>query len=321
MGREIYDIINDMAEVLNASQMKKLQEVLVKRLSENTVSDYLQTTNMEFLDMFLTAKHLKGCSDKTIRYYRCNIEKMLDTISVPKITTEMLRKYLVEYQSINNCGKVTIDNIHRSLSTFFSWLEEEDYIIKKPMKRIYKVKTAVIVKDTISDEKVEILRDNCNNLRDKAMIDFLLSTGIRVGELVRLNIDDIDFSERECVVYGKGDKERKAYFDAKTKIHLINYIDLRTDNNGALFVSLNKPHSRLTESGVELRLREMGKKLGVEKVYPHKFRRTMATRVIEKGMPIEQVQKILGREHIDTTLRYAMVSQNNVKLSHRKYIS
>lgn len=299
MGREIYDIINDMAEVLNASQMQKLQEVLVKRLSENTVSDYLQTTNMDFLDMFLTAKHLEGCSDKTIRYYRCNIEKMLDTINIPviKITTEMLRKYLVEYQTIDNCGKVTIDNIRRSLSTFFSWLEEEDYIIKSPMKRIHKVKTAVIVKDTIPDEKIEILRDNCNNLRDRAMIDFLLSTGIRVGELVRLNID------------------------AKTKIHLLNYIESRTDNNIALFVSLNKPHSRLTESGVELRLREMGKKLGVEKVHPHKFRRTMATRAIEKGMPIEQVQKILGHEQIDTTLRYAMVNQNNVKLSHRKYIS
>ena len=318
MGREIYDIINDMAEVLNASQMQKLQEVLAKRISENTVSDYLQTTNMDFLDMFLTAKRLEGCSDKTIRYYRCNIEKMLDTINIPviKITTEMLRKYLVEYQTINNCGKVTIDNIRRSLSTFFSWLEEEDYIIRSPMKRI-----PVIVKDTIPDEKIEILRDNCNNLRDRAMIDFLLSTGIRVGELVRLNIDDIDFSERECVVYGKGDKDRKAYFDAKTKIHLLNYIESRTDNNIALFVSLNKPHSRLTESGVELRLREMGKKLGVEKVHPHKFRRTIATRAIEKGMPIEQVQKILGHEQIDTTLRYAMVNQNNVKLSHRKYIS
>ena len=282
MGKEIYNIINDMAEVLNASQMQKLQEVLVNRLSENSTLDYLQTGNEEFIDMFLTAKHLEGCSDKTIRYYRCNIEKMLETIDIPvvKITTEMLRKYLVEYQSINNCGKVTIP-----------------------------------------DEKVEILRDNCNNVRDRAMIDFLLSTGIRVGELVRLNIDDIDFSERECVVYGKGDKERKAYFDAKTKIHLMNYIESRTDNNSALFVSLNQPHSRLTESGVELRLREMGKKSGVEKVHPHKFRRTMATRAIEKGMPIEQVQKILGHEQIDTTLRYAMVNQNNVKLSHRKYIS
>ena len=298
MGKEIYNIINDMAEVLNASQMQKLQEVLINRLSENNTVDYLQTDNEEFLDMFLTAKHLEGCSDKTIRYYRCNIEKMLETINIPviKITTEMLRKYLVEYQAINNCGKVTIDNIRRSLSTFFSWLEEEDYIIKSPMKGIHKVKSAIIVKDTISDEKVEILRDNCNNLRDRAMIDFLLSTGIRVGELVRLNIDDIDFSERECVVYGKGDKERKAYFDAKTKIHLINYIESRTDNNSALFVSLNKPHNRLTESGVELRLREMGKKLGVEKVHPHKFRRTMATRAIGiiKGEKTDYVESIVN---------------------------
>ena len=323
MGKEIYNIIHDMAEVLNASQMQKLQEVLVNRLSENRAPDYLRTSNKEFLDMFLTAKHLEGCSDKTIRYYRCNIQRMLETVDVPviKISTEMLRKYLVEYQSINNCGKVTIDNVRRSLSTFFSWLEEEDYIIKSPMKRIHKVKTAVVVKETLPDEKVEILRDNCGNLRDRAMIDFLLSTGIRVGELVRLNIEDIDFSERECVVYGKGDKERKAYFDAKAKLHLMNYIESRTDNNKALFVSLNRPHDRLTESGVELRLREMGKKLGVEKVHPHKFRRTMATRAIEKGMPIEQVQKILGHEQIDTTLRYAMVNQNNVKLSHRKYIS
>lgn len=323
MGKEIYNIINDMAEVLNASQMQKLQEVLVNRLSENRAPDYLRTSNKEFLDMFLTAKHLEGCSDKTIRYYRCNIQRMLETVDVPviKISTEMLRKYLVEYQSINNCGKVTIDNVRRSLSTFFSWLEEEDYIIKSPMKRIHKVKTAVVVKETLPDEKVEILRDNCGNLRDRAMIDFLLSTGIRVGELVRLNIEDIDFSERECVVYGKGDKERKAYFDAKAKLHLMNYIESRTDNNKALFVSLNRPHDRLTESGVELRLREMGKKLGVEKVHPHKFRRTMATKAIEKGMPIEQVQKILGHEQIDTTLRYAMVNQNNVKLSHRKYIS
>ena len=297
--------------------------MLVNRLSENRAPDYLQTRNEEFLDMFLTSKHLEGCSDKTIRYYRCNIQRMLETVDVPviKISTEMLRKYLLEYQSINNCGKVTIDNVRRSLSTFFSWLEEEDYIIKSPMKRIHKVKTAVAVKETLPDEKVEILRDNCGNLRDRAMIDFLLSTGIRVGELVRLNIEDIDFSERECVVYGKGDKERKAYFDAKTKLHLMNYIESRTDNNKALFVSLNRPHDRLTESSVELRLREMGKKLGVEKVHPHKFRRTMATRAIEKGMPIEQVQKILGHEQIDTTLRYAMVNQNNVKLSHRKYIS
>lgn len=309
-GKEIFNIVNDMSEVLSAPQLQKLQEVLVKRLAENQEEDYTLTSNEDFLNMFLTAKHLEGCSDKTLHCYRRNIGKMLIIVNVP-----------VEYQQINDCGKVTIDNVRRSLSAFFSWLEEEDYIMKSPMKRIHKVKTAKVVKETIPDEKVEVLRDNCKTLRDRAMIDFLLSTGIRVGELVRLNIGDIDFSERECIVYGKGDKERSVYFDAKTKVHLLNYIESRKDNNKALFVALNRPHNILTESGVELRLREMGQKVGAEKIHPHRFRRTMATRAIEKGMPIEQVQKILGHEQIDTTLRYAMVEQNNVKLSHRKYIS
>ena len=322
MEEKIVIVLNEMSEYLSITQMKKLQEVIIKTFADNEVSK-VEISNEEFLEMFLDAKRIEGCSERTIIYYQATVKHLLSQITteVRKITTEEIREYLSNYQKRNNCSNVTIDNVRRNISSFFSWLEEEDYILKSPMKRIHKVKTAVIVKDTIPDEKIEILRDNCNNLRDRAMIDFLLSTGIRVGELVRLNIDDIDFSERECVVYGKGDKERKAYFDAKTKIHLLNYIESRIDNNIALFVSLNKPHSRLTESGVELRLREMGKKLGVEKVHPHKFRRTMATRAIEKGMPIEQVQKILGHEQIDTTLRYAMVNQNNVKLSHRKYIS
>lgn len=323
MGKEIFNIVNDMAEVLNASQLQRLQEVLVKRLAENQTGDSTQTSNEEYLTMFLTAKQLEGCSKKTIQCYRRNIKKMLAIINIPvvRITTESLRNYLVEYQLINNCEKVTIDNVRRSLSSFFTWLEEEDYIIKSPMKRIHKVKTAKIVKDTISDEKMEVLRDNCKNLRDRAIIDFLLTTGIRVGELVRLNIEDIDFSERECIVYGKGDKERRVYFDAKTKVHLQNYIESRKDNNNALFVTLKRPYTRLTENGVGTRLREMGLKNDVERVHAHKFRRTMATKAIEKGMPIEQVQKILGHEQIDTTLRYAMVDQNNVKLSHRKFIS
>lgn len=324
MGKEIFNIVNDMSEVLNASQLQKLQEVLVNRLAENQSTDnQKQSSNEEYLDMFLTAKHLEGCSDKTLRFYRGNIRKMLITVDTPvvKITTEMLRKYLVNYQTTNNSGKVTIENIRRSLSSFFAWLEEEDYIIKSPMNRIHKIKTTLMVKEALPDEKVEVLRDNCTNLCDRATIDFLLSTGIRVGELVRLNIDDIDFSERECIVYGTDDKERRAYFDAKTKVHLMNYIQSRTDDNEALFVSLNRPHKRLTESGVEIRLRELGKRLGVEKVHPHRFRRTMATRAIEKGMPIEQGQRLLGHEQIDTTLRYALVNHNNVKLSHRKYIS
>ena len=232
-----------------------------------------------------------------------------------------MRTYLVEYQKINNCSKVTVDNVRRNISSFFSWLEEEDYILKSPMRRIHKIKTKTVVKETISDEAIEKIRDHCSEIRDLAMIDLLYSTGMRVGELVNLNICDIDLEQRECIVYGKGDKERKVYFDAKSKIHLQNYFASRTDNNPALFVTLDAPHERLKISGVEIRLRALGRMLGLEKIHPHKFRRTMATRAIDKGMPIEQVQKILGHSQIDTTMRYAIVNQNNVKISHQKYIA
>lgn len=322
MEEKIVLVLNEMSEYLTVEQMKKLQEVIVKTFAENEAPK-TEISNDEFLKMFLDAKRIEGCSDRTIKYYRVTIEHLLKNVISPirKITTEMMRAYLVDYQKINNCGKTTVDNIRRNISSFFSWLEEEDYILKSPMRRIHKIKTQKTVKNIISDEEIEKLRDNCKNIRDTAMIDLLYSTGIRVGELVKLNIEDIDFSERECVVFGKGDKERRVYFDAKSKIHLKNYIESRKDNNPALFVTLNAPYDRLKISGVEIRIREFGRMLNLEKVHPHKFRRTMATRAIDKGMPIEQVQKILGHSQIDTTMQYAIVNQNNVKASHRKYIA
>ena len=322
MEEKFVEIINEMAEVLNAAQLKKLQEVLLKHLADNSL-EQKDISNYEYLKMFLEAKQIEGCSERTIKYYRVTIEHLLKNVQNPirKITTEMMREYLVDYQKINNCGKTTVDNIRRNISSFFSWLEEEDYILKSTMRRIHKIKTKKAVKNIITDEEIEKLRDNCRNLRDTAMIDLLYSTGIRVGELVKLNIEDINFSERECVVFGKGDKERKVYFDAKSKIHLKNYIESRTDNNPALFVTLNAPYDRLKISGVEIRIRELGRLLNLEKIHPHKFRRTMATRAIDKGMPIEQVQKILGHSQIDTTMQYAIVNQNNVKASHRRYIA
>lgn len=322
MEEKIVLVLNEMSEYLTVEQMKKLQEVIVKTFAENEAPK-TEISNDEFLKMFLDAKRIEGCSDRTIKYYRVTIEHLLKNVVSPirKITTEMMRAYLVDYQKINNCGKTTVDNIRRNISSFFSWLEEEDYILKSPMRRIHKIKTQKTVKNIISDEEIEKLRDNCKNIRDTAMIDLLYSTGIMVGELVKLNIEDIDFSERECVVFGKGDKERRVYFDAKSKIHLKNYIESRKDNNPALFVTLNAPYDRLKISGVEIRIRELGRMLNLEKVHPHKFRRTMATRAIDKGMPIEQVQKILGHSQIDTTMQYAIVNQNNVKASHRKYIA
>ena len=321
MEEKIVLVLNEMSEYLTVEQMKKLQEVIVKTFAENEAPK-TEISNDEFLKMFLDAKRIEGCSDRTIKYYRVTIEHLLKNVVSPiRKITEMMRAYLVDYQKINNCGKTTVDNIRRNISSFFSWLEEEDYILKSPMRRIHKIKTQKTVKNIISDEEIEKLRDNCKNIRDTAMIDLLYSTGIRVGELVKLNIEDIDFSERECVVFGKGDKERRVYFDAKSKIHLKNYIESRKDNNQALFVTLNAPYDRLKISGVEIRIRELGRMLNLEKVHPHKFRRTMATRAIDKGMPIEQVQKILGHSQIDTTMQYAIVNQNNVKASHRKYIA
>ena len=322
MEEKIVAVVNEMAEVLNVAQLKKLQEVLLKNFNENSKVEQ-PITNSEYLRLFIDAKSIEGCSARTIKYYSSTIEHMLSKIQTPirKITTEIMREYLVDYQKQRNCSKTTVDNIRRNISSFFSWLEEEDYILKSPMRRIHKIKTKSVVKEVISDEEVEKLRDNCSTLRDLAIIDLLYSTGIRVGELVRLNIADIDFESRECIVFGKGDKERRVYFDAKTKIHLKKYIDSREDNNGALFVSLNAPYNRLKISGVEIRLRQLGRRLNMKAIHPHKFRRTMATRAIDKGMPIEQVQKILGHSQIDTTMQYAIVNQNNVKISHQKYMS
>ena len=322
MEEKLVIILNEMAEYLNVSQMKKLQEVLLKTIVQESIQK-VELNNEEYLRMYLNAKRIEGCSDRTLQYYRTTVEHMLRHIATPirKMTTDEIRAYLVEYQQNSHCSKVTVDNIRRNISSFFSWLEEEDYILKSPMRRIHKIKTKTVVKDVISDENMERMRDACTEMRDLAIIDLLFSTGIRVGELVKLDISDVDLEQRECIVFGKGDKERRVYFDAKAKIHLKEYINNRKDDNPALFVTLNAPHDRLKISGVEIRLRRLGKQLSIDRIHPHKFRRTMATRAIDKGMPIEQVQKILGHSQIDTTMQYAIVNQNNVKTSHRRYIA
>ena len=323
MENKIFKILSDMSEELNYQQLEKLQQVLVERLKEDSVEEEKVMSNADYLELFVASKRVEGCTNRTIEYYRTTIEKMLSEINIPlrRITTEVLREYLTKYQLKSNCSKVTIDNIRRNLSSFFSWLEDEDYIIKSPIRRIHKIRTGTKVKETLSDENIELLRDNCKNIRDLAMMDLLYSTGIRVGELVNLNISDINFGERECIVYGKGNKERRVYFDARAKLHLQEYLKSRDDKNEALFVTLDKPYDRLKISGVEIRLRNLGRELNIDKVHTHKFRRSMATKDIDKGMPIEQVQKLLGHQQIDTTMHYAMVNQVNVKNSHRKYIA
>ena len=320
----ISEIQRKMLPYLNNEQLMQLGVVLSEALHGATISydDCPYSEERDAIEAFITAKRTEGCSEKTLSYYQKTIEAMTESIGKPaqRITTEDLRKYLTSYQVKRGSSKVTIDNIRRILSSFFSWLEDEDFIVKSPVRRIHKVKTAKIIKETYSDEALELMRDNCTTARDLAIIDLLASSGMRVGELVTLNREDINFNERECVVIGKGNKERLVYFDARTKIHLKNYLDARKDANPALFVALKAPHNRLLIGGVETRLRALGKRLNLSKVHPHKFRRTMATTAIDKGMPIEQVQQLLGHQKIDTTMHYAMVKQQNVKLAHRKYI-
>lgn len=321
----IKDIIQGMLPYLNNAQVEKMQEVLQYTFIRYEVTENKQRESnlkQNYVELFLAAKRIEGCSEKTLKYYKTTIEMMTTTVakSVKYIETNDIRRYLTEYQENKNSSKITIDNIRRILSSFFSWLEDEDYILKSPVRRIHKIKTAMNIKETYSDEALELMRDNCIELRDLAMIDMLASTGMRVGEMVLLNKNDIDFNERECIVLGKGNKERVVYFDARTKIHLQNYLNSRSDNNPALFVSLKVPHGRLQIGGIETRLRKFGKQLGLHRVHPHKFRRTLATMAIDKGMPIEQLQQLLGHKKIDTTLQYAMVKQSNVKIAHRKYI-
>ena len=322
----ITDVVQQMLPHLDNAQLKQLQKVLEHTLfgCEITKQDEKETANdnPKLVDDFVAAKKIEGCSEKTLKYYRTTIDAMVTSVdkSIRHIQTEDLRSYLTDYQSKNQSSRVTIDNIRRILSSFFSWLEDEDHILKSPVRRIHKVKTASNIKETYTDEELEKMRDNCTELRDLAIIDMLASTGMRIGEMVLLNKADINFNERECVVFGKGDKERIVYFDARAKIHLQNYIGSRTDDNPALFVTLRSPHERIKIGGIESRLREMGKALDIEKVHPHKFRRTLATMAIDKGMPIEQLQQLLGHKRIDTTLQYAMVKQSNVKQAHRKYI-
>lgn len=324
MMDKVAEIERLMAPVMDGVQARRLHAVLVACLCSDEIDksgredDAKQCTTA-----FLAAKKLEGCSDRSLGYYSSTLKRFAGVVQkrMGAVTTDDIREYLSEYQAASGASNVTVDNIRRILSSFFSWLEAEDFIYKSPVKRIKKIRTARPVKPIYSDEVLELLRDNCAEPRDLAIVDLLASAGIRVGELVKLDRADVDLESRECIVHGKGNKERKAYFDARTKVHLAAYLAARVDENAALFVSLNSPHRRLNISGVEMRLRELGRRLGLPKVHPHKFRRTLATKAIDKGMPIEQVQVLLGHSKIDTTLCYAMVDQENVKQSHRRYIS
>lgn len=327
----ILNITKDMENSLTDYQLNKLKESLIinfEKIEFVIKTDELKhkqeiDENIKMIESFISSKQVEGCSNRTISYYKENIDKFVESFdkSIKEISTDDIRNYLSNYKDNNCCSSTTIDNIRRILSSFFSWLEDEDYIIKSPVRRIHKIKTLSVVKEVLSDENLEKLRDECENIRDLSLIELLISTGMRVGELVNLNINSLNFEDRSCIVLGKGNKEREVYFDAKTKLHLKEYISKRNDSNEALFVSMREPHQRLSISGIELIVRNLGVNSNINKVHPHKFRRTLATMAIDKGMPVEQVQKLLGHVKIETTMHYALVNQSNVKLSHRRYIA
>ena len=267
-------ILNEMSNSLNFQQMKLLETVLeqnIKNLTIDLLSEKMPNEcPISLLHSFLSAKKIEGCSEKSLKYYFSTIQALLNKLNknISDISTNDLRLYLSDYQEKNNSSKVTIDNIRRIFSSFFSWLEDEDYILKSPVRRIHKVKTAKTIKEILTDEEIEKLRDNTNNIRDLAIVEILSSTGMRVGELVKINTKDIDFQERSCIVTGKGNKQREVYFDARTKIHLLEYINSRKDTEEALFVSFSKPNKRLTINSIESILRNLGKKCNINKVHP-----------------------------------------------------
>lgn len=323
----IKEILFKMEGIIDKITLDKLESTIVSSLEGYDIveidDEYVEIDNDKVLTQFLASKKIEGCSEKTLKYYKNTILNLFKEVkkNFKIIKTEDIREFINNYQIKSSPSNVTIDNIRRIYSSFFTWLEEENYIVKSPARRIHKVKCEKVVKEIITDEQLVKIKDNCLNARDLALVEILSSTGMRVGELVGLNILDINFNERSCIVLGKGNKQREVYFDAKTKIHLFEYLKSRKDSNEALFISLKEPYNRVTISGVEYIIKKIGKKAGYDGVHPHKFRRTLATFAIDKGMPIEQVQTLLGHVKIDTTLHYAMVNQNNVKISHRKYIS
>lgn len=299
----INKIMKDMVIYLTPYQLKELKTTLQDKLENVEVNLILdkeklitdRSSNDKLLRMFLSAKNIEGCSSKTLKYYREILEKFIKDIDKPiqEITTDEIRHYLTNYKEERGCSLTSIDNIRRVFSSFYKWLEDEDYINKSPIRRIHKIKTLTQVKEPFTDEEIEKMREGCKNIRDLVIIELLYSTGIRVGELVNLNIKDINFAERSCIVLGKGNKQREVYFDIRTKLHLEDYLKTRGDNNPALFVSRNKPHQRLTSATIEFFIRDLGRTLNIEKAHPHKFRRTMATVALDKGMAIEEVQRLL----------------------------
>lgn len=308
-------IRKDQLDEIDSSGFKNLDGLEQKRFRQAQIS---------LLKEFLLAKKLEGCSINTIKSYHDTIKNMIDWVciigkDIRDLTPKDIRGYLSIYQEKRNVSLHTLNNMRLIISSFYGFLENENYIIKNPVRQIRTIRYDEIIRNPFTDEELEEIRRGCKNIRDLAIVDLLYSSGIRIGECVSLNIKDMNFSEREFVVYGKGGKERICYFNARTKIEIIDYLQTRTDRESALFVSRKAPHERLKKGGIEHMLKDIERRTGIPDIHPHKFRRTLATNLLDKGMSLEQVQMILGHKKIETTLIYANINQNMTKINHQRF--
>ena len=326
----ISSILGKMGEHLNKNQLMILNQILISEfinkdiITQNNSIIAYEGESERLISQFLTIKTINGCSNQTINTYSFHLHKLIeiiDTKSVLNMTTNDIRGFLAFYKERRKVSNITLNNMRHSMSSFFKYLHEEGYIKENPMRQISSIKTKSTIKKPFTDEELEKLRMCAKNERDLAIIEFLYSTGIRVSEMTSLNKDQVDFIQKECIVIGKGSKERIVYINSKACIHLQNYLKMRVDDNPALFVSIRKPYGRMSKAGIETMLRNLGKIAGVPNTHPHRFRRTMATNALNRGMPLQEVQKILGHAKTDTTMSYCTVFQDNVKLSHKKYIA
>lgn len=322
-------ILREMAPLLNQGQFDALKETVRAVLSGYEVqqreTSLMRTdqNGMNYLQVFLENFRQNGKSEGTIEQYRFHLSRMLSYIgrNVQEIEDDDLIDYMHKYKQLRKVSGRYLNSMRLVFNSFFRWLQRRKIILRNPVDGLEPIKYRQVVKKPLSPEELERVRCACGRERDLAIVEFLYSSAVRVSELTQLNREDIRWESDDVMVLGKGNKEREVYLNARAHYHLKLYLDSRTDDNPALFVSTRAPHERLTKAGVEHIVGEIGRMAGVENVHPHRFRRTAATDLLRMGMPIEQVQELLGHVKIETTRIYCTVTREQVRASHRRYMA
>ena len=329
--RFVNNVLNDMDPILTSRQLTELHNVLQNTIQNYSISsedklykdiDYHEV-NDYLLKQFLEGKRLAGLSERTLEAYKGYLTYVINHLKkgFDSLTHEDIQDFFSFLIEVNHSSMVSVDNYRRVLNSFYNYCVNNGLLYKNPVLKIGAIKKVKKVKQAFSYEEIIYLRENLRNLRDKAIFELLLSSGMRVGELVSLNHKDLNMTERTVIVHGKGDKEREVFFNELAKVSINRYLESRDDTNPALFVTINRPHTRLGVTGVETMLRNVGKRAGVNKVHPHRFRRHFATSMIHKGVHIEQVQKLLGHAEIATTQMYIVNDDDEIKYNHKRYVN